>query len=129
MPWLIQSDLNLTHELKVSKTNEAMRLSFGLNVFNVFNQHQAITVYNAPLAGSQYATPTGGELGWDYLSLMNSFDYMGLMNDKTRVFNVDHWEYAGPNTNGQPNTLASRYGRPVFYQSARNMRIQIKFTF
>jgi hypothetical protein len=56
---------------------------------------------------------------------MNSFDYMGLMNDKT----VASGAYAGPNTNGKPNTLASRYGQPVFYQGARALRLQVKFTF
>ena len=128
--WLIQSDVSVTHELKVSKTNEAMRLGITLNVFNLFNQHAPISLYNSPLAAG-YTTPTaaagspGAALGWDYLSLMNSFDYLGLMNDKTVVGG----KYAGPNTNGQPNTLASRYGQPVFYQGARALRLQVKFSF
>ena len=131
MPWLTQTDLNFSHELRVSKSNENLRLSLGLNVFNLFNQRAPITVFNSPLAGTQYATPTGGALGWDYLSLMNNFNYMPIMNDKTIVIdpNSGNPVYGGPNTNGQPNTLASRYGLPVFYQSARNMRLQIKFTF
>ena len=138
-PWLTQSDLSVTHELKVSKSNEALRLGVTLNVFNAFNQRAPITLYNAPIAVNTYVTPTaasGSALGWDYLSLMNNFDYMGLMNDKTRVFvppsatdPTGHWAYAGPNTNGSPNTLASRYGHPVYYQDARAMRLQIKFTF
>jgi len=137
-PWLVQTDLQLTHELKVSKTNEAMRLRFGVNAFNLFNQHQLVTVFNSPLAGG-YTTPTvtsGPQtaLGWDYLSLMNTFDYMGLMNNKTTKVVVDkagvsHIVYGGPNTNGKPNTLAARYGQPVFYQSARNLRLEIRFTF
>lgn len=109
-------------------------------MFNLFNQHAPITLYNSPLAGG-YTTPTaapgspGAALGWDYLSLMNNFDYLGLMNDKSRVFvpptatAAGFWQYAGPNTNGKPNTLASRYGQPVFYQGARSLRLQIKFTF
>ena len=86
LDWLIQSDISVTHELKVSKTNEAMRLGVTLNLFNLFNQHAPITLYNSPLAGG-YTTPTaapgspGAALGWDYLSLMNNFDYLGLMND------------------------------------------------
>lgn len=127
-PWLIQSDLSLTHELKVSKSNEALRLGFTLNVFNVFNQRAPITLNNSPLAAG-YTTPTiatESALSWDYLALMNNFNYMSIMNDKT----VDEsGAYAGPNTNGRPNTLASRYGHPVFYQDARAMRFQVKFTF
>ena len=130
-PWLVQSDLSATQELKVSKTNEALRLSISLNVFNLFNQRVPIALNGAPIAVNTYTTPTAtsGPIGWDYLSLMNNFDYLGLMNDKTRVFNVDHYEYAGPNTNGSPNTLASRYGKPVYYQGARALRLQVKFTF
>jgi hypothetical protein len=129
-PWLVGTDLSLTHELKVSKSNEALRLGFGVNVFNLFNQHAPITLYNSPLAAG-YVTPTATSgpqtaIGWDYLSLMNSFSYMSLMNDKT--LNAAG-NYAGPNTNGRPNTLASRYGQPVFYQDSRAMRLQIKFTF
>jgi hypothetical protein len=37
--------------------------------------------------------------------------------------------YGGPNTNGKPNTFASRYGQPIIYQNARNMRLQMKFIF
>jgi hypothetical protein len=137
-PWLSSTDLSLTHELKVSQSNEALRLAFGVNVFNVFNQHAPITLYNSPLAGgytTPIATPQTGcvvdpttqkcLIGWDYLSLMNNFDYNGLMNNKT----VSSGKYAGPNTNGKPNTLASRYGQPVFYQTARALRLQVKFTF
>jgi hypothetical protein len=129
VPMLMTSDLSLTHEVGVSKSNEALRLSFGLNVFNLFNQHAPITLYNSPLAAG-YVTPIATDanalLGWDYLSMMNSFDYMGIMNNKS----VDSsGNYNGPNTNGRPNVLASRYGQPVFYQTARAMRLQIKFIF
>jgi hypothetical protein len=130
---LTQSDLSVTHELKVSKSNEALRLGVTLNVFNVFNQRAPITLYNAPIAVNTYVTPTlaSSPLGWDYLSLMNNFDYMGLMNNKTTAIDpkTGNTIYAGPNTNGSPNTLASRYGHPVYYQDARAMRLQVKFTF
>jgi hypothetical protein len=135
-PWLVQSDLSVTHEVKVSKSNEALRLGVTLNVFNVFNQRAPITLYNSPLAAG-YTTPTaasGSVLSWDYLSLMNNFNYMAIMNDKTTKVVTDssgntQTVYGGPNTNGSPNTLSNRYGHPVFYQDARAMRLQIKFTF
>jgi hypothetical protein len=118
--------------VKVSKTNEAMRLQFSTNVFNLFNQHAAMVLDPEPLAGSQYTTPSlPGLPGWDYLKLMNSFDYLGIMNDRTRVAcaAAGGFCYAGPNTNGQANTLRSRYGLPVIFQGTRNLRMQVKFTF
>jgi hypothetical protein len=120
-PWLIQSDLSLTHEIKVSKSNEGLRLSFRADVFNILNQHAPLALYNSPLA-TGVTTPSaaaGAPIGWDYLSMMTNFDYMGLMNVKNTTSNV----------NGQPNTFASRYGQPIIYQGARNMRLQMKFTF
>ncbi len=144
-PWLNQTDMSFTQELKVSKTNEALRLSFTANVFNVFNQHTVMALYNSPLAGG-YTTPTnpayssscakaGTCISWDYLSLMNNFNYLALMNDKSTVLVTDPKTgitspvYSGPNTNGKPNTLASRYGQPIIYQGARNLRFEVKFAF
>lgn len=128
-PFLTQTDFSLTHSVHVSKTNEAMRLSLTANIFNLFNQHAPLALYNSPLA-SGYTTPTapaGSAIGWDYLSLMNNFDYLGLMNNVTT--NAAGTKYAGPNTNGKPNTLAGRYGWPIIYQDARNMRLEVRFTF
>ena len=155
-PFLIQSDLNFTHEIKVSKNHEGMRLGFNANISNLFNQHAPLVLSPAPLAGG-YTTPTlaagagcsaaaiaaktCSPIGWDYKSLETNFNYLALMNDKTFVV-VDSnagktpypgpkyvAQYAGPNTNGQPNTLASRYGLPVILQGARTIRLQLKFTF
>jgi hypothetical protein len=117
----LQSDLSLTHEFKVSKSNENMRLSFRADAFNVFNQHAPLALYNSPLATgvTTPSAPASSPIGWDYLSMMTNFDYMTLMNAKNTTSNV----------NGQPNTLASRYGQPIIYQSARNMRLEMKFIF
>ena len=134
---LIQSNLSISHEIKVSKTNEGLRLSFSANIFNLFNQHAVMALYNSPLA-TGYTTPTsaaGAPIGWDYLSLMNNFNYMALMNDRTTKLvtnattGVVSTVYGGPNTNGAPNTLASRYGLPIIYQGTRNIRVQVKFSF
>jgi hypothetical protein len=125
---LSSTDLNLTHEVKVSKAHENMRLGFNLNCSNCLNQRAAIVSNPQPLATtSQYTTPQNGSyLGWDYLSLETNFNYMALMNDKTKNLAGN---YAGANTNGAPNTLAARYGMPVIYQASRTVRFQVKFTF
>jgi hypothetical protein len=105
------------------------------------------------------AAGTCSPIGWDYYSLENNFNYMALMNDKSYAgpggvapsintnvpdsgnpgFCTDgtaqpcapHYvaAYAGPNTNGKPNTLSGSYGKALIFQSARTIRLQIKFTF
>jgi len=125
-PWLSQSDLSLTHELHVSKDHEQMRLSFNVNCLNCLNQRIPLALYNSPLAtGWTTPAPTAAQLALnagapaDYLTMMTNFDYMSLINVKNTT----------SNTNGKPNTLASRYGAPIIYTAARNMRLQMKFTF
>jgi len=131
-PWLIQSDLSLTHEIHVSKSNENLKLSFRADAFNIFNQHAPLALYNSPLA-TGVTSPTsaaGSPIGWDYLSMMTNFDYMSIMNNKaTTVNSKGATVYGGPNVNGAPNTFSSRYGNPIIYQNARNMRLQLKFIF
>ncbi len=96
------------------------------------------------------AAETCTPIGWDYYSLENNFNYMALMNDKSyfgpggvgpavdanpgcknaKLPCPDYTaSYAGPNTNGAPNTLSGTYGKPVIFQSARTIRLQLKFTF
>jgi len=131
-PWLMQSDLSLSEEFHVSKSNENLRLQFRADVFNILNQHAPLALYNSPLATgvtTQQSAP-GSAIGWDYVSLMTNFDYMSLMNNKaTTVNSKGQVVYAGPNVNNAPNTLASRYGQPIIYQNARNMRLQMRFIF
>jgi hypothetical protein len=131
-PWLMQSDLSLSQEFHVSKSNENLRLQFRADVFNILNQHAPLALYNSPLATgvtTQQSAP-GSVIGWDYVSLMTNFDYMGLMNNKTTTVNSKgQVVYGGPNVNNAPNTLASRYGQPIIYQNARNMRLQMRFIF
>src|SRR5260370_3660915 len=48
MPLYTQTDLNLGHSFKVSKTNEAMRLGFEVNAANILNQHAILAVSPNP---------------------------------------------------------------------------------
>lgn len=104
-------------------------------------------------------TCPNGPIGWDYKSLETNFNYMALATDKSYLgpggvgpsvntnvpdtskpgFCTDgtaqpcapHFvaAYAGPNTNGAPNTLSGTYGKALIFQSARTIRLQLKFTF
>jgi len=120
-PVYVQSDLSVRHEIPM-KGHESMRLGFEANVTNLFNQHAAVGFY-------QFAIPTNlisptrpsrfsGDPGVDWGKVMNGYNYMDALN-ATGAF-------AG--LQGR-TTLASRYGLPQVYQTARNIRLQVKFTF
>jgi hypothetical protein len=157
-PWLNQTDLNFTHSIHVSKSHEGMLLGFNADISNLFNQHSPMVYQPSPLA-TGYTTPTLAAgagcsaaaitagtctpIGWDYYSLENNFNYMALMNDKSYTIS-DHnvgcasstlpcpdyvASYSGPSTNGKPNTLSGSYGKALIFQSARTIRLQLKFTF
>jgi hypothetical protein len=132
-PAYLQSDLSINHEIKVSKSNEALRLALNLNVTNLLNQHSVVALQNNPLAGAVFATPTtnANSLGYDYKAMETGWNYMAIMNDTTRVFNAGtgNWQYAGANASQSPATLAARYGLPIMYQNSRTLRLQIKFAF
>jgi hypothetical protein len=123
-PMFSQSDLTLVHELRVSKTNEAMRVGFEANVSNLFNQHSVLSLLNNPLgeAGAtttpiQAATPAN-PTGYNFLAMMTGWDYLAISNSGL-----------GVNANTKPNTLSNRYGQPNMFQGSRTVRLKLKFTF
>lgn len=134
-PAFTQSDMVITHEFKVSKTNESMRLAFEWDVQNLLNQHSPIQFWPGPIAGRfngvfpatasaggptpdpfPCATCPGGDgvnnpSGIDWLKFFKGWDYIGV-------------------TNGTPGLrIDPRYGQPIIFQGARNMRFKVKFTF
>ncbi|HXH66048.1 MAG TPA: TonB-dependent receptor, partial [Candidatus Limnocylindrales bacterium] len=118
-PIYSQTDLNLAHELKVSKTNEAMRLRFEWNVLNLFNQDSVLQYQPNPTLGGQNITikdPTN-QTGIDFKTMMTGWDPIAAAN-ANGVYNV-----------GAPLTLANRYGKPFLFQTRRTMRMGIRFTF
>ena len=158
-PWLTQTDVNFTHSIHVSKQHEGMMLSFNADISNLLNQRAPMVLQPSPLATgyttptlaggagcsdpSNKTTCPAGPIGWDYNSLETNFNYLALMNDKSYAVadqNVGCADstlpcpdytafYTGPNTNGQPNTLSRSYGKALIFQSARTIRLQVKFTF
>jgi len=116
-PMFTQADLTLSHEVKVSKTNEAMRLGFTANVSNLFNQRAVLVLQNNPLAGGS-TTPLDPTTlsGFDFHSMITGWNYIAVANTP---FNAD----------ANPQTLSARYGKPILFQGARAIRLQLKFTF
>jgi hypothetical protein len=115
-PTFSQTDLSLRHEIRVSKTNEAMKVGFEFNITNLFNQHTP-TVYfqNMGASGSIYPTvpaniPPDSISQLDYKTAMTGYDYVA-------------------EANAEGATLSARYGLPLFFQVARSTRMAVRFTF
>ncbi len=113
MPFYTQTDFNLGHSFKVSKTNEAMRLAFEWTATNVFNQHAVLSYYPNPLGlGTQWlAFGDSSSFGTDVKKALTGYDFAAQAAAE-----------GGLVTN-------SRYGLPFLFQNSRTMRLGIRFTF
>jgi carboxypeptidase family protein len=110
-PAYLQTDANFTHYVHVSKEHENRKIGAELNVYNLLNQH-AVTGYNeVPITAATAPPPvTSNPTGFDFLTLTTNFDYTGVMN-------------------GKKNILSSTYNQPNLFQSARQLRLKIAYTF
>ena len=99
-----------------------------LNVSNLFNQHAVVAVNENVLAAG-LISPTrairfSGDPQVDWGKLMNGFSYIDALNSSAAFAAVD--------TKGNPIrglTLANRYGAPQIYQTARQLRFALRYTF
>jgi hypothetical protein len=118
----LQTDFQLTHEIKMSKTHENYRLRLGGNVSNLFNQHTATAYYEfvipANLISPSRAPRFSGDPGVDWGLVMNGYNYLDALNGTGKFAGVQ-----------SPLTLASRYGKPQVFQTARQIRLEARFTF
>jgi hypothetical protein len=120
-PKYSQTDLNLVHEMKLSKTHEQLRLGFEANIINLFNQHAAVA-YGSQITNEDSAidpalnVPGSSLSGFDYPTfLKHGFDWVSEFNT------------ANANTNEQ--ITSNGYGFAQQFQQGRNMRFKIKFMF
>jgi hypothetical protein len=113
MPLFTQTDLSLIHAFKVSKTNEAMRLAFEFNALNIWNQHAIMSYTPNPFGrNNQWLSfpTTANALGTDVQKFMTGYDVAAEATAEGLVQN-------------------SRYGLPFLFQSARTLRLGVRFTF
>jgi hypothetical protein len=122
-PMFSQSDLSVSQEFHLIKTNERLVTRVRAEVFNIFNQHSPV-VFNQNLLRSSILTPAicgtpgtnctateSDQGGLDYGSLMTKgYDYIAQANTKGL-------------------TLNSLYGLPVGWQSRRSMLFALIVTF
>ncbi len=103
-----QTNLNFVHEMHVNADNENMKVSFEMNLVNAFNQHSP-TFINQNLIRS--GSLTGGAIaGPNYNVLLTGYDYLGIANSQNKIFN-------------------SLYGQTYGFQSPREIRFKVKFSF
>jgi hypothetical protein len=118
----LQTDLSVRHELRVSKDRENLRMTFEVLASNLFNQRAGVSYY-------EFATPTNminpsrpkrfpGDLGVDWAKVMKGYNYVDALNGTGAFAGVQ-----------APLTLASRQGLPQVFQTARNLRLAVRFTF
>jgi hypothetical protein len=116
-PVFFQSDLSFTHAYKISQAHEAWRLGFEANLTNVLNSKRPVifgTKLNSPNKSGQFIKPVGYNTGGalNYSLLMHGYDYQTLSN-----------------TAASQLTLNSEYGVPTAFQTPRQIRLKVKFTF
>ncbi len=131
-PWYIQSDFNFTQNYKIS---EQKVVSFSAIFANLFNQH-SVTAYNAQVDtgfGFMGITPTGNGCGFVLQAGPGAFPCFiaagqAFYAAAESPYNVTQGLNSSLFTAG-PQTLNSQYGKPLYYQLARTLRFQVKFTF
>lgn len=121
-PWYTQSDLNFTQSYKL---NETKAVSFSATLANVLNQ-RSVTAYNEAIdtnIANEYAAPGGFSIGGGvpfYAAAMHPYSLSGVLNAQNSQ------SLSGGTF---PITLNSNYGKPLFYQLPRTIRLGMKFTF
>jgi hypothetical protein len=131
-----QTDFSLRHEIKVSKAHEGWRLVLEGNAYNLLNQHAPVGYYEFVIPTSAVSptrvTATGrdirftGDPAVNWNALLTGYNYIDALNG-TGAF-------AGniPSTStriASPRTLASRFGMPQIFQTARQFRFAVRWQF
>jgi hypothetical protein len=114
------TDFLISHDFRLSKSNEALKATIELNVSNLFNETNTISVYQRAVRTgflSLGADAVTGSPNWQYF--FNGFDSIAVANTPTIV----------PTSTASPYTLDSRYGLDNRFQSPRELRFKIKVSF
>jgi hypothetical protein len=118
-PWFLQSDLNLSHEVKMGE-HKTLKLVFVAS--NAFNQH-SVTAYWEGIDSNNAATPldpinpttgvgvTLADGASAYQTLENKYNPTAVINGANQVMK------------------SSQYGQPDLYQTPRSTRFEVHFAF
>jgi hypothetical protein len=124
-PWYNETDLSIE---EVYKIGESKAINFQATITNALNEHAVTAVYSqvdSSYVGNQFITP-GGQAIYDgipfYAAAMTPYDVQGSLNGNP---------IGGQLSNSQagPETINSQYGKPLYWQHPRTIRLQATFTF
>jgi hypothetical protein len=113
-PAYLQTDANLTHYIHVSKEHENRRLGAEVNFSNLLGQHSVVGYNQVPLTAATYASTSSNPIGIDWNTMMSGWDYVGVSNNDPKTGN---------------KIVSSTYGMPNLFQSGRQIRLKVAFTF
>jgi carboxypeptidase family protein/TonB-dependent receptor-like protein len=127
-PPYTQMDLALTHNYKFGK-DEHYALAFSFNVFNIFNQNTVLNLNTNRYRVLNTIAATDIDPNYDantqtLTSVLNQI-LMGQIG--TQLNQLENGGLDG--LGNRPNPLSSLYGQPNLYQSARNIRLGLRFSF
>jgi hypothetical protein len=134
-PWYTQSDFSITQNYKIS---ESKSLSFSAIATNLWNQHSVTALYSQLDSNtvSNYIRPVGPTCGRDSSGnpipggcfIGNGVDfYQQIMNPYSLSTTLNNFK--GTTAANTVVQLNSAYGKPMYYQLARNIRLGVRFTF
>jgi len=124
-PWYNETDFNLEEQVKLG---ESKALTFQATATNLLNGHSVTAVYSqidSSYSGSQYIEPNG----------QNAFSGVPFYAAAMTPYNVQESLNGEPingvasNSTGGPETINSQYGKPLYHQLPRTLRLQLTFQF
>jgi hypothetical protein len=125
-PVYAQSDLNLEEAYHIKGS---MGVSFQITATNVLNEH-AITAYNEQIDSNS------GYLNQEQLTFVpngsnetNVTQGVPFYAAAEHAFNYQNQLNIGNLLDGGPQTISNLYGKPLYWQQPRSMRLQVHFTF
>jgi hypothetical protein len=148
-PTYLQTDLVVTHTFNLSKSHENYKLELSGNVYNLLNQRSALGVsenVNGSINGQLISPVRGGADRFsgdphvDWNIVMRPYSYVDALNGEGAFGATVQVPCASGSTgcgsNGfkptvveSPMTLASRYGMGNVFQTARQLRLVVRFIF
>ena len=112
-PAFTQTDLQFSHEYRISQNHEQLNLRFTFGVANLFNQHAVMARQGNPIASGHADPYVNGKPA-------NGYDWM--------AFTKTGWDYVAA-TNASKLTLLSTYGMANVFQASRQAFLGLRFTF
>jgi hypothetical protein len=124
-PWYNETDFSFSQSYNIG---ESKSLNFQSTFTNLFNEHAVTAVYSqvdSAYSGTQYITP-GGQ------AVFNGIPFYAAA---TAPYNVQASLNGAPiggqlsNNVAGPETINSQYGKPLYWQHPRTIRLAVSFNF